>query len=103
MLSILLLIYWVFVVIAVQVFGFKIFRENISQTFAMSILGIFALMVGSLIINVMFNLTRIAERHNIGISPTGESIMIATKTDEYANVKIADVAALDVKKVKGRK
>ena len=46
---------------------------------------------------------RVAERHNIGISPTGESIMIATKTDEYANVKIADVAALDVKKVKGRK
>lgn len=50
--------------IAVQVFGFKIFRENISQTFAMSIFGIFALMVGSLIINVMFNLTRIAEKHN---------------------------------------
>lgn len=62
--SILLLIYWVFIFIAVQVFGFKIFRENISETFAMSVLGIFALMSGSLIINVMFNLTRIAERHN---------------------------------------
>jgi hypothetical protein len=62
--SILLLIYWVFVFISVEVFGLKIFRENISQTFAMSILGIFALMAGSLMINVMFNLTRIAEKHN---------------------------------------
>lgn len=62
--SILLLIYWVFVFISVEVFGFKIFRENISQTFAMSILGILAMMAGSLMINVMFNLTRIAEKHN---------------------------------------
>lgn len=59
-----LLIYWVFVFISTQVFGFKIFREKISETFAMSILGLLALMGGSLIINVMFNLTRIAERHN---------------------------------------
>ena len=59
-----LLIYWVFVFISVQVFGLKIFRENISETFGMSVLGIFALMAGSLMINVMFNLTRIAERHN---------------------------------------
>lgn len=62
--AILLLIYWVFVFISVEVFGLKIFRENISQTFAMSVLGIIALMAGSLMINVMFNLTRIAERHN---------------------------------------
>lgn len=62
--SILLLIYWVFVFISVEIFGFKIFRENISETFAMSILGIFALMAGSLMINVMFNLTRVAEKHN---------------------------------------
>ena len=64
LISILLLIYWVFVFITVEVFGFRIFRQNISQTFAMSILGILALMAGSLIINVMFNLTRIAEKHN---------------------------------------
>lgn len=62
--AILLLIYWVFVFISVEVFGLKIFRENISQTFAMSVLGIIALMAGSLMINVMFNLTRIAEKHN---------------------------------------
>ncbi len=62
--AIVLLIYWVFVFISVEVFGLKIFRENIPQTFAMSVLGIFALMAGSLMINVMFNLTRIAERHN---------------------------------------
>lgn len=62
--AIVLLIYWVFVFVSTEVFGLKIFRENISQTFAMSILGILALMAGSLMINVMFNLTRIAEKHN---------------------------------------
>jgi hypothetical protein len=64
LISILLLIYWVFVFVSVEVFGFRIFRENISQTFAMSVLGILALMGGSLMINVMFNLTRIAQKHN---------------------------------------
>jgi hypothetical protein len=62
--SILLLIYWVFIFVSSEVFGFKIFRENITQTFAMSVLGILALMGGSLMINVMFNLTRIAQKHN---------------------------------------
>ena len=61
--SILLLVYWVFIFISIEVFGFKIFRENLTETFYMSILGILALMFGALIINVMFNLTRIAERN----------------------------------------
>lgn len=59
--AIILLVYWVFTFITIQVFGLKVFRENITETFYLSVLGILALMVGSLIINVMFNLTRIAE------------------------------------------
>ena len=62
--SIILLVYWVFVFISITVFGLKIFRENITETFYLSVVGILALMLGSLIINVMFNLTRIAEKHN---------------------------------------
>lgn len=62
--SIMLLIYWVFIFISVSVFGLRIFRENISEIFGMSVLGILALMGGSLMINVMFNLTRIAQKHN---------------------------------------
>lgn len=62
--SIVLLVYWVFIFISITVFGFKVFRENITETFYFSVLGILALMFGSLIINVMFNLTRIAEKHN---------------------------------------
>lgn len=62
--SIILLVYWVFVFISITVFGLKVFRENITETFYLSVLGILALMFGSLIINVMFNLTRIAEKHN---------------------------------------
>lgn len=62
--SIILLIYWVFVFMTVEVFGLKVFRENITETFYLSILGILALMFGALIINIMFNLTRIAQKHN---------------------------------------
>jgi hypothetical protein len=49
---------------SIEVFGLKVFRENMTETFYLSVLGILALMFGSLIINVMFNLTRIAEKHN---------------------------------------
>lgn len=62
--SISLLIYWVFVFMTVEVFGLKVFRENLTETFYLSILGILALMFGALIINIMFNLTRIAQKHN---------------------------------------
>lgn len=58
------MVYWVFVFISITVFGLKVFRENITETFYLSVVGILALMFGSLIINVMFNLTRIAEKHN---------------------------------------
>jgi len=62
--SILLLVYWVFIFISIEVFGLKVFKENITETFYLSILGILALMSGALILNIMFNLTRIAEKHN---------------------------------------
>ena len=62
--SILLLVYWVFVFISITVFGFKVFKENLTETFYLSVVGILALMFGALIINIMFNLTRIAEKHN---------------------------------------
>jgi hypothetical protein len=63
--SILALIYWVFVFISIEVFGLKVFRENLTESFYLSIIGILALMFGALIINIMFNLTRIADKHNV--------------------------------------
>ncbi|WP_431242250.1 hypothetical protein ACQ9BO_20480 [Flavobacterium sp. P21] len=65
--SIMLLVYWVFTFILIQVFGLKVFRENMTESFYLSVLGILALMTGSLIINIMFNLTRIAEKHNLDV------------------------------------
>jgi len=62
--SIILLVYWVFIFISITVFGLKVFRENLTETFYLSVVGILALMFGALIINLMFNLTRIAEKHN---------------------------------------
>ena len=69
--SILLLLYWIFTFIVIEVFGLKVFRENLTETFYMSILGILALMAGALIVNIMFNLTRIAQKHNQDAPPVG--------------------------------
>ncbi len=65
LISIILLVYWVFIFISVQVFGMRVFRQRITESFYMSVLGILALMAGALIINVMFNLTRIAQKLNM--------------------------------------
>lgn len=62
--SIILLLYWVFIQISTEVLGLKVFKEVTTETFNMSISGILALMFGALMINIMFNLTRIAEKHN---------------------------------------
>jgi hypothetical protein len=77
--SIVLLVYWVFIFILIEVFGLKVFRENMTETFYFSIVGILALMFGALMINIMFNLTRIAEKHNQDIRKTKE----ASKTILY--------------------
>lgn len=73
--AILSLIYWVFTFISITVFDFKVFRENLTQIYFLSILGILALMSGSLVVNIMFNLTKIsnslAARHvNQDINPS---------------------------------
>lgn len=59
--SIILLIYWVFIFILHVVFEFKVFRENITQSFSLSVLGILALLTGAVIVNVMLNMTKISE------------------------------------------
>lgn len=63
--SIILLVYWVFTFILITVFDFKVFKENMTNSFYYSILGILALMIGSLIVNVMINMTIIAQRSKI--------------------------------------
>ena len=60
--SILLLVYWIFTFILMQVFGLKVFAKDLTDIFYFSILGILALMAGALMANIMFNLTLIADR-----------------------------------------
>lgn len=60
--SIIALIYWVFTISVITVFDLRVFKKSISELFVMSLVGILALMAGALIINIMINLTRIAER-----------------------------------------
>ncbi|MBI5624400.1 MAG: hypothetical protein HY924_11535 [Elusimicrobia bacterium] len=70
--SMMLLLYWVFAVGCVLVFGLKVFRENITQAFAFSVLGILALLAGSLIVNMVFNLSKIADTLAQGPAGAGE-------------------------------
>ena len=61
LITVVLLMYWVFIFISSTVFGFKVFKENMTEMFLLSILGIFAILSASIILNIMFNLTAIAE------------------------------------------
>lgn len=71
--AIVLLIYWTFTFILIEVFGLKVFQQNMTESFYFSVLAILALMVGALMINIMFNLTRIAEKHNSDLTATQNS------------------------------
>ncbi len=59
--TVILLVYWVFIFVCITVFGFKVFRENMTEAFFLSIFGIFSILGGSIVLNIMYNLTAIAE------------------------------------------
>ncbi len=61
LIAILLLLYWVFIFTVNTVFGFKVFQENITESFYLSVLGILAILGGAVIVNVMYNMTIISE------------------------------------------
>lgn len=69
LIGIALLIYWVFGLILMVVFGLRVFRENLTEMFAMSIMAILAVLIGSLIVNIMLNLTRIADKNQDDQTP----------------------------------
>lgn len=56
-----LLVYWVFIFICCMVFDFTIFKEGLTTAFGLSVLGIFAVLTGAIVLNIMYNLTAIAE------------------------------------------
>lgn len=80
LIAILMLVYWVIIFITTEVFGLKIFKEKITQTFNWSIICILVLMFGALIINIMFNLSRIADKINndneVAIKRAGKGIIV---------------------------
>ncbi|MDR1341117.1 MAG: hypothetical protein LBK58_13840 [Prevotellaceae bacterium] len=56
------LIYWIVIKMTTDVYRLKIFQEKTSDLFGWSIAGILAMMFGALMINIMFNLSRIADK-----------------------------------------
>lgn len=74
------LFYWVFIFLIITAFDLKIFREYMTQ---MSILGIFAILGGAIVLNVMFNLSKIStvlsqEHGRTGSSGTKPSKLLIT-------------------------
>lgn len=58
------LVYWVFIFMSMTILDLKIFQEQVTEAFFLSIFSIIVVMIATLMINIMFNLTRIAEKHN---------------------------------------
>lgn len=56
-----LLIFWILIFSVNTVFDLKIFRMHLTETFGLSILGILAILGGALMINLMLNMSRIAD------------------------------------------
>jgi len=61
--TVILLFYWVFIFVCNTVFGLKVFRENTTELFMLSILGIFSILTAAIVLNIMYNLTAIAEKY----------------------------------------
>ncbi|PID76616.1 MAG: hypothetical protein CSB24_05745 [Deltaproteobacteria bacterium] len=74
LIAVILLIYWVFIFVSCEVFGFKVFRENMTEIFYLSIFGLFAVMTAAVILNIMLNLTAIAEGRPAGKALSSRNI-----------------------------
>ena len=72
------LIYWVFTFLTITVFDLKIFRERMTEMFFLSLLGIFAILGGAIILNVMSNLSKISA----AVSPAHESTPVQSQTSK---------------------
>ena len=60
-----LFIYWLFVLIAGEIFDLNVFGITfIDEVSILALFGILGLMFGALVMNIVFNLTRIAENHS---------------------------------------
>ncbi len=54
------LFYWVFIFLVITAFDLKIFREYMTEIFYLSVLGIFSILGGAIVLNVMSNLSKIS-------------------------------------------
>lgn len=68
------LLYWVFTFLIITVFDLRIFRERMTEMFFLSLLGIFAILGGAIVLNVMSNLSKISaavsEKHGTAAEAT---------------------------------
>lgn len=65
--SIMLLMFWVFIFITINIFNFRLFSWEVRNLFTMSIVPILALIFAALAMNVMFNLTLISQKSSFEI------------------------------------
>lgn len=65
--SIMLLMFWVFIFITINIFNFRLFSWEVRNLFTMSIVPILALIFAALAMNIMFNLTLISQKSSFEI------------------------------------
>ena len=79
------LFYWVFVFLIITAFDLKIFREYMTEIFYLSLLGIFAILGGAIVLNVMSNLSKIS----IVMSEERNYVTTSTRPSKLAIISIA--------------
>lgn len=72
------LIYWAFIFLLITVFDLKIFREHMTETFFLSLVCIFAILGGAIVLNLMSNLSKISS----AISSQGEASAVSTPSSK---------------------
>jgi hypothetical protein len=81
------LLYWVFTFLIITVFDLKIFRERMTEMFFLSLLGIFAILGGAIVLNVMSNLSKIS-------AAVAEKYGTATETAKLTRSKLVVLTLL---------
>lgn len=97
LIAVVILMYWVFIFVCLNIFDFKIFIQDFSDVFLLGLVGIFSILLAAMILNIMLNLTAIAQgrvaKHSQVQSKSLSSLMfIASLMAVFLLLYLGDVA-----------
>ncbi|PJZ68438.1 hypothetical protein CH373_16205 [Leptospira perolatii] len=73
--GLLALYYWSIVFIVITGFGLKVFKQRLTELFLISVLGISVIIIGCFLLNILTNLTIIADSIKVGESVKDKDVL----------------------------